>query len=156
MKFTLAMIFISLFLIALLGCARTYQSITTDTFIQGQRVSVSGIPQKPASLDFVPPTPAHEGYWHVKVNGVNFVGYVNFENVPRIRAIRKMAANAREENRKVTAAGKAGEGFVELELFNGIRINTPWYKNSNPHYSYRHYYQWKPLAYEPNKMATKN
>ena len=156
MKFTLTLIFLCLLLITFLGCARTYQSISADTLIQGQRVSVSGIPQKPEFRDFVPPTPSHKGYWHVKVSGVNFIGYVNFENAPRIRAIRKMAENAREKNRKVAVAGKAKEGFVELESFNGIRTDTPWYKNSNPHYSYRYYYQWYPFAYEPNEMAIQN
>ena len=156
MKFMLTLIFISLLSIAILGCARTYQSITAETFTQGQRVSISGVPQKPESMDFVPPTPAHEGYWHVKVNGVNFIGYVNFENVPRIRAIRKIAENARKKNQNVTAAGKARGGFVELESFNGIRIDTPWYKNSNPHYSYKHYYRWYPFAYEPNEKAIQN
>lgn len=156
MKFMLTLIFIGLLLIAFLGCARTYQSITAETFTQGQRVSISGVPQKPEFLDFVPPTPAHEGYWHVKVNGVDFIGYINFENVPRIRAIRMMAENAREKNQKVTVAGKAREGFVELEMFNGIRMDTPWYKNGNPYYSYRYYYQWYPFAYEPNERATHN
>ena len=107
-------------------------------------------------MDFVPPTPAHEGYWHVKVNGVNFIGYINFENAPRIRAIRKMAEDARKKNQKVTVAGKVRRGFVELESFNGIRTDTPWYKKSNPHYSYRHYYQWYPFAYEPNERAVHN
>jgi hypothetical protein len=150
------LISIGLLLIVFLGCARTYQSITADTFTPGQRVSISGIPQKPETLNFVPPTPAHEGYWHVKVNGVNFIGYVNFENAPRVRAIRNLAENARQKNQKVKVAGKAREGFVKLESFNGIRIDTPWYKNSNPHYSYRHYYKWYPFAYEPNKRAMHN
>ena len=154
MKFTLTLLFTSLLLIAFLGCARTYQSITAETFTQGQRVSISGVPQKPEFQDFVPPTPAHEGYWHFKINGVDFIGCVNFENAPRIRAIRMMAENAREKNRKVTAAGKARKGFVELEMFNGIRIDKPWYKNSNPYYSYSYYYQWYPFAYEPNERAT--
>ena len=153
MKITLTFLILGIFLIGVFGCAqRSYQPVTgkfTPT-LEGQRISMSGVPAPPDPRDFAPATPVHKGHWRVRVNGVAFTEETNFENEPRIRAMRLMAETARRNNRKVKVAGKVSNGIVKLESFEGIQINTPWYKDKNPHYSYTKYYNWYPFAYEPN------
>jgi len=156
----LKFVLIGVLIISLFGCIGTYKSVSVEDFqakrYEGQRISVSGIPQEAGRQDYVQPTPLHDGIWRVKINGVVFRQKVNYENEPRIRAMRLMTERARKNKRKVKVEGKVKNGVVDLASFQGIKTDTSWYKNRKPHYSYGYYYNWYPFAYEPNARVLSN
>lgn len=156
----LKLLLIGVLIISLFGCIRTYKPVSAEKFQtklhEGQRISVSGIPQEAGRQDYVQPTPLHNGIWRVKINGVFFTQKVNYENEPRVRAMNLMAERARKSKKEVKVEGKVKNGVVDLESFQGIKTDTSWYKTRNPHYSYGYYYNWYPFAYEPNARVLNN
>jgi len=110
---------------------------------QNTRVEVSGVPQIPMSNDFVPPNYFHKGYWAVIVDGQVCVEQINFENEDRVVACRKLALKAARTGKKVTVKGKVSRGIVDVESFEDIKTDTPWYKDQRPHYEHPLYlYNW--------------
>jgi len=156
----LKLLLVGVLIISLFGCLKTYKPVGAEKFqaklYDGQRISVSGIPQETGRQDYVQPTPLHGGIWRVKISGVVFAQKVNYENEPRIRAMRLTAERARKNKKEVKVEGKVKNGVVDLESFQGIKTDTCWYKTRNPHYSYGYYYNWYPFAYEPNARILSN
>ena len=143
------------FLVVILGCGRTYQSITVDSPTQlsrhqEQRITIRGNPAASRRGDFVPPTPLRDGYWTLVVDKVRCIETVNFENEPRIRSLVRMAESASEAGHPITVSGKVHGAILKMESVEGVRTGTAWYKNKNPYYSYGEYYEWYPFAYNPN------
>ena len=152
------------FLICLLaiGCGKTYQPVAGGTGQQssaasyeGQRISISGVPEVPKRQDFLAPTPLYDGHWTIVVGDFHCIETVNFENEPRIRAILQIADTARQQGQPVKVSGVIKHGQLEMEYFEDIRTDTPWYKNGRPYYSYAKYYEWYPFAYTPNSRTLK-
>jgi hypothetical protein len=156
-------------LISLLGCVASYRTAIPNDVVdrpdrfQDKRIEVSGVPEIPQRNDFAPPNYFHKGYWSVIVDGQLCVEEINFENEDRVVACRKLARKAAKEGRKVTVKGKINRGVVDIEYFESIKTDTPWYKDQRPYYQhpfylynwgeYRPYYWWSNhyygLTYQP-------
>jgi hypothetical protein len=150
-------------LISLLGCVVSYRTAVPNDVInrpdrfQCKRIEVSGVPEIPRRNDFAPPNYFHKGYWSVIVDGQLCIEEINFENENRVVACRKLAEKAAERGKKVKVKGKINRGIVDIEYFEGIKTNTPWYKDQRPYYQhpaylynwgrYRPYYWWASHYY---------
>jgi hypothetical protein len=149
-------------LAATVGCGKVYEPVASDNLKQGRlenyegrRISIVGVPGASERKDFLSPTPWREGEWAIVVNDVSCNETVNFENEPRIRTMLQIADAARKEKRPVKVSGVVKEGRLQMEYFEDIRTDTPWFKNKSPYYSYGEYYDWYPFAYSPNVKTLK-
>jgi len=158
-----------LLLIPLLGCGASYKTAASnDAFnrpdrFQDRRVEISDVPQTPQRNDFAPPSFFHKGYWKVIIDGQVCLEEINFENENRVIACRRLAEKAAKAGKKVTVKGKINRGIVDIEYFEDIKTDTPWYKDQRPYYQHpnylynwgkhRPYYWWSSdyygLAYQP-------
>lgn len=163
MRWTISTTLLTIMLILLLGCGVSYRATIPEDItnrpdrFQNRRVEISGVPELPRKSDFAPPSYFHKGYWSVIVDGQVCVEEINFENENRVIACRRLAKKAASEGRKITIKGEINDGFVDMELFEGISTNTPWYKDQRPDYhhptylynwgGYRPYYWWAKHYY---------
>ena len=142
MRWAILMMLSSLLLSPLLGCGTSYKTAAPNDVIdrpdrfQGSRIEISDVPQIPRRNDFAPPNYFHKGYWTVIVDGQVCVEEINFENENRVVACRRLARKAAKERREVTVKGKMKHGIVDIEYFEGIKTDTPWYKDQRPHYEH--------------------
>lgn len=155
-------IFILIILILLLGvfsCAKSYQRFPAEDLVsnlslyEGKNVILSGIPTEPKEEGFSPPTPIYNGYWRIMISGILCVEEVNFENEPRIREARLLAAKAKQSGKAVTLSGVVKHGVVDIDSFEGIKTDTPFLKRQDQYYSYLYFYEWSPFAYKLNPRA---
>jgi hypothetical protein len=152
-------IFILISLFCFLSCGKSYQHIPVGDLAsnlrlyEGQSVTLSGLPTEPKEGGFSPPSPIYDGYWRIMVNGITCVERVNFENEPRIRAARILAAKAKRSGKVVTLSGVVKHGIMEIDLFEGIKTDTPFLKSKDQYYSYLYFYEWSPFAYKLNARA---
>jgi len=169
MCWTISAMLSAVLLISVLGCGASYRiAIPNDVAdrpdrFQNERIELSGVPKIPRRNDFAPPNYFHKGYWSVIVDGQLCVEEINFENENRVVACRRLARKAAREGKKVTAKGRMSRGVVDIEYFEGIKTDTPWYKDQRPYYQhpfylynwggYRPYYWWSNhyygLTYQP-------
>lgn len=153
-------IFILTLLFCFLSCAKSYQRLPVEDLAsnlrlyEGQNVMLSGLPTEPKEGGFYSPTPIYDGYWRIMLNGIVCVEKVNFENEPRIRAARILAAKAKQSGKAVTLSGVVKHGVVEIDSFEGIKTGTPFLKSKDQYYSYLYFYEWSPFAYKLNARAT--
>ena len=169
MRWIISTILFSVMLIMLVGCGVSYRKATPENVtdrpdrFQNRRVEISGVPEPRRRQDFAPPSYFHKGYWSVVVDGQVCVEEINFENENRVIACRKLAEKAASEGKSVTVKGEINGGIVDIDNFEGISTNTPWYKDQQPYYhnptylynwgGYRPYYWWSNhyygLSYKP-------
>ncbi len=149
MRWTILMMLSSLLLSPLLGCGVSYKAANPNNVVdrpdrfQGSRVEISDVPNIPRRNDFAPPSYFHKGYWTVVVDGQVCVEEINFENENRVVACRRLAKKAAKEGKVVTVKGKIKQGIVDIEYFEGIKTDTPWYKDQSPYYQHPTYlYKW--------------
>ncbi|MFC1713644.1 hypothetical protein ACFL6S_08250 [Candidatus Poribacteria bacterium] len=168
MRWAILMILFSLLLASLPGCGVSYKTAAPNDVIdrpdrfQGRRIEISDVPQISRN-DFAPPNYFHKGYWTVAVDGQVCVEEINFENENRVVACRRLALKAARAGKEVTVKGKMKQGIVDIEYFEGIKTDTPWYRDQRPYYEHptylynwgkhRPYYWWSNnyygLAYQP-------
>ena len=169
MRWTILVMLSAVLLIPLLGCGASYRATIPNDIadrpdrFQSERVELSGVPEVPKRSDFAPPNYFHKGYWSVIVDGQICVEEINFENENRIVACRKLARKAAREGKKIAVRGQIKRGIIDIEYFEGIKTDTPWYKDQSPYYqhpfylynwgTYRPYYWWSNhyygLPYQP-------
>jgi len=163
MRWTILAILFTVMLIMLSGCGASYKAAIPEDVtnrpdrFQNKRIEISGVPETTGMGDFVPPSYFHKGYWSVIVDGQVCVEEINFENENRVVACQRLAKKAASERRKVTVKGEIKGGIVNIENFEGISTNTPWYKDQRPYYhhptylykwgGYRPYYWWSKQYY---------
>ena len=149
MRQAILVVFSAVLLISLLGCGASYRAtISHDVMdrpdrFQHKRVELSGVPEIPKRNDFAPPNYFHRGYWSVVVDGQLCVEEITFENENRVVACRRLAEKAAKEGRKVSVKGKIRQGIVNIESFEDIKTDTPWYRDQKPYYAHPFYlYKW--------------
>ena len=163
MRWTVSIVLSVVLLISLVGCGASYRAAISNDVIsrpdrfQDKRVELSGVPEIPRRNDFAPPNYFHKGYWSVVVDGQLCVEEITFENENRVVACRRLAEKAAREGREVEVKGKISQGIVNIEHFEGIKTDTPWYKDQRPYYAhpfylhkwgkYRPYYWWSKHYY---------
>lgn len=153
------LILMSSLCLCFISCGKSYQNIPIESLTsslasyEGKNVTLSGVPTEPKEGGFSPPTPIYDGYWKLMVNGVACVEKVNFENEPRIRAARRLAAKAKQSGKPVTLSGVVKRGLVEMDSFEGVKTKTPFLKSKDQYYSYLYFYEWSPFAYKLNDRA---
>ena len=149
MRWAIPAVLSAVLLISLSGCGASYRAAISDEMIdrpdrfQDKRVELSGVPEIPRRHDFAPPNFFHKGYWSVIVDGQVCVEKINFENENRVVACRRLAKKAAKEGRKVEVKGKIVQGIVDIEYFEDIKTDTPWYKDHRPSCDHPFYlYKW--------------
>lgn len=133
----------------ILGCGASYRTAIPNDVVdrpdrfQSKRIELSGVPEIPRRNDFAPPNYFHKGYWSVVVDRQLCIEEINFENENRVVTCRRLAEKAVKEGKKVTVKGKISRGVVNIEYFEGISTDTPWYKDQRPYYQHPSYlYNW--------------
>ena len=163
MRWIIPAVIFALPLFSFLGCGMSYKTtgfgevVDRPDRLQNRKIELSAVPQIPRKDYFAPPNRFHKGYWSVIVDGQVCVEQITFENENRIMACLRLAEKAAREGTKVTVKGKLSRGILEIEHFQDIKTDTPWYKDQSPHYGhptylynwggYRPYYWWSAYYY---------
>ena len=149
MRWIILVMLFSLLLVPLLGCGVSYKTAVPGDIVDrpdrfhGQRIEISDVPEFPLRNGFAPPNYFHKGFWTVIVDGQVCVEEINFENENRIVACRRLAKKAAKAGKEVTVKGKIKQGVVDIEYFEGIKTDTPWYRDQRPYYQHPTYlYNW--------------
>ena len=126
----------------LLGCGVKYEVIApgeislSPVAFEGNHVIVTGVPQELEGKNFQFPTLFFDGYWYFNINKQLCHERVNWGNLSRILACRKLFRRAIEKGEKVTIAGRVMQGIVELERFQGIKTDASLLKCERPYLGY--------------------
>ena len=163
MRWIISVMLSAALLISFLGCGASYRTAISNDVVhrpdrfQSRRIEITGVPEIPGRKDFAPPNYFHKGYWSVIVDGQVCVEEISFENENRVVACRRLAEKAAKAGREVAVKGKINSGVVDIEYFEDIKTDTPWYKDQRPYYQhpfylynwggYRPYYWWSNHYY---------